>query len=57
MSKSLNQNKSNAISFYKMAYEGKSRKAIELYVGADYIQHNSVLGDGKESFIDYFEKK
>ena len=52
----LEEHKKNAISFYKMAYEGNPRKAIELYVGAEYIQHNPVVGDGKESFIDYFEK-
>lgn len=25
-------------------------------MGEDYIQHNPVVGDGKESFIDYFER-
>ena len=53
---SLNQNKENAIAFYKMAYEGKPRKAVELYVGDDYIQHNPSVGNGKEPFIQYFEK-
>lgn len=56
MSDSLNQNKKNAISFYKMAYEGNPRKAVELYVGSDYIQHNPLVGDGKEAFIAYFER-
>lgn len=31
------QNKQNAICFYKMAYEGKPQRAIELYVGNEYI--------------------
>lgn len=52
----LAKNKENAISFYKMAYEGNPRKATELYVGSEYIQHNPVVGDGKEAFILYFEK-
>lgn len=52
----LEVNKTNAISFYKMAYNGNPRKATELYVGAEYIQHNPVVGDGKEAFISYFEK-
>lgn len=52
----LAKNKENAISFYKMAYNGNPRKATELYVGAEYIQHNPVVGDGKEAFISYFEK-
>ena len=52
----LINNKQNAIAFYKMAYEGQPRKAVELYVGEKYIQHNPLVGDGKESFIAYFEK-
>jgi predicted SnoaL-like aldol condensation-catalyzing enzyme len=53
---SLAKNKESAISFYKMAYEGNPRKATELYVGSEYIQHNPVVGDGIEAFILYFEK-
>jgi predicted SnoaL-like aldol condensation-catalyzing enzyme len=49
-------NKKNAIAFYKMAYEGNPRKAIEKYVGKEYIQHNPAVGDGANSFIEYFEK-
>ncbi len=51
-----NQNKQHAIAFYKMAYEGNPGKATELYVGAEYIQHNPAVGDGKASFIAYFER-
>ena len=56
MSQSLKKNKNNAVSFYKMAYEGNPRKAVELFVGAEYIQHNPLVGDGKEPFIEYFER-
>jgi predicted SnoaL-like aldol condensation-catalyzing enzyme len=56
MSQTLSDNKSNAISFYKMAYEGNPRKAMETYVGEEYIQHNPDVGDGKEPFIEYFER-
>lgn len=56
MEENLIQNKANAIAFYRMAYEGNPRKAVELYVGAEYIQHNPLVGDGKEPFIDYFER-
>ncbi len=56
MSQSLKKNKNNAVSFYKMAYEGNPRKAMELFVGAEYIQHNPLVGDGKEPFIEYFER-
>ena len=53
----LEQNKQNAVAFYKMAFEGKPQHAVELYVGAAYIQHNPAVGDGTQPFIDYFEKK
>ncbi len=50
----LEENKKNAIAFYKMAYEGKPSKAIELYIGDEYIQHNAAVADGTERFIEYF---
>lgn len=56
MNLNLDQNKKNAIDFYQMAYDGNPRKAVELFVGDDYIQHNPLVGDGKEPFIAYFEK-
>ena len=56
MKENLIQNKANAIAFYRMSYEGFPRKAVELYVGAEYIQHNPLVGDGKEPFIEYFER-
>ncbi len=48
--------KKNAVAFYKMAYEGYPRKAIELYVGLEYIQHNPDVENGTEGFIEYFER-
>ncbi|MFC2147053.1 nuclear transport factor 2 family protein [Bacteroidota bacterium] len=56
MTETLNQNKENAIAFYKMAYYGNPKKAVELYVGAKYIQHNPLVGDGTQPFIDYFNR-
>ncbi|AXO79227.1 hypothetical protein DZC78_02135 [Olleya aquimaris] len=50
------QNKKNAIAFYKMAYEGNPTKAVELYVGDKYIQHNPMVADGPQAFIDYFNR-
>ncbi|MBU2921098.1 nuclear transport factor 2 family protein [Winogradskyella psychrotolerans] len=52
----LEQNKQNAIAFYKMAYGGNPEKAIALYVGDTYIQHNPAVADGTQGFIDYFER-
>ena len=39
-----------------MAYEGNPRKAVELFVGDQYIQHNPLVGDGTGPFIQYFER-
>ena len=50
----LETNKQNAIEFYRTAYLGDPVRAVELYVGAEYIQHNPAVGDGKQPFIDYF---
>ena len=52
----LEQNKKNAIAFYKMAYEGNPKEATELYVGSEYIQHNPLVGNGIKPFVDYFDK-
>ena len=50
------QNKENAIDFYKMAYNGNPCKAVELYVGEQYIQHNPLVADGSQAFINYFDR-
>ena len=52
----IQENKMNAIDFYRMAYDGNPKKAVELYVGSKYIQHNPLVGDGVEPFIEYFER-
>ena len=55
MGHNLKLNKDNAIEFYRTAYLGDPISAIEKYVGPEYIQHNPLVGDGKQPFIDYFE--
>lgn len=53
----LQQNKSNAKAFYDLMFnQCRPRPAIEAYVGAEYIQHNPEVADGKEAFIKYFEQ-
>jgi len=52
----LKENKESAVAFYKTAYEGNPKKAIELYVGKEYIQHNPDVENGTEGFIAYFER-
>lgn len=44
------------MAFYKMAYEGNPQKAVEIYVGNEYIQHNPHVADGINGFINYFER-
>ncbi len=50
------KNKQAAIAFYEMSYLGNPKKAVELYVGDEYIQHNPLVADGPGSFIAYFER-
>lgn len=56
MEHDLNSNKENAIAFYQTAYLGDPSKAVEMYVGAEYIQHNPAVGHGKQAFIEYFDE-
>ena len=56
MQHDLEANKQNAIAFYQTAYLGDPSKAVDLYVGTQYIQHNPVVADGKQAFIDYFDE-
>ncbi len=52
----LETNKKNAIAFYRTAYLGNPSKAVEEFAGKEYIQHNPLVADGKQAFIDYFEE-
>ena len=54
MPQDLHANKQNAIEFYRTAYLGEPEKAVALYVGDEYIQHNPLVGNGTQPFIDYF---
>ena len=57
MNNQLEQNKKNAMAFYDLMFnQCQPREAIETYVGDVYIQHNPGVADGKEAFIDYFER-
>ena len=57
MSHDLELNKKNAQAFYDLMFnQCEPRKAVELYVGDEYIQHNTEVADGKEAFIEYFDR-
>ena len=47
-------NKRAAIDFYRTAYEGDPVTAVARCVGAEYRQHNPLVADGPQAFIDYF---
>lgn len=51
------ENKANAQAFYDLMFNAcEPRAAIDRYSGEVYIQHNPHVGDGKEAFIEYFER-
>lgn len=56
MLQDLDINKKNAIEFYRMSYLGDPANAVDRHVGDEYIQHNPLVGDGKQPFIEYFEE-
>lgn len=56
MEYNLQRNKKNAIEFYRTAYMGDPKSAVEKYVGDEYIQHNPGVKNGKEGFIEYFTR-
>ena len=53
----LERNKDNVKAFYDLMFnQARPREAVERYAGAEYVQHNPHVADGKEAFIDYFER-
>lgn len=51
------KNKATAQAFYDLMFnQCRPAEAIDQHAGDTYIQHNPHVGDGKQAFIDYFER-
>jgi predicted SnoaL-like aldol condensation-catalyzing enzyme len=49
------RNKQTAIAFYELMFNDcQPAEALERYTGAEYIQHNPHVANGKQGFLEYF---
>lgn len=57
MTDKLEQNKQTVTAFYDLIFnQCQPAEVIEKYVGDVCIQHNPAVADGKQAFIEYFER-
>ncbi len=51
------RNKQAAMAFYDLMFnQCRPQEAVAMYVGDVYIQHNPDVANGKEAFIEYFNR-
>ena len=52
----LQQNKQTVMTFYDLMFNAcRPAEALERYAGAAYTQHNRMVANGRQAFIEYFE--
>lgn len=57
MNDRLERNKTAVTAFYDLMFnQCRPAEAIEKYAGDVYTQHNPEVADGKNSFIEYFDR-
>ena len=52
----LQRNKQTVMAFYDLIFNAcRPAEALECYAGAVYTQHNRMVANGRQAFIEYFE--